>query len=215
MIRRPLMTLRTLWRDKRGISAVEFGLMLPMLALIGAGGLEFINYVLAYQKIERIASISADNVARNTLAPSERSFVDTFAGIDEIATPFNLEQDGRVIVTGVIGVPENGSIVAKIVWQRCTGRLAGVSSRIGSEWKATPNWAEGPNVTLPNNITLLQNQLVVVSEVAYRYRPLINVAQLRGHSPDGIIRQLSVFVSRGQAFPHITPSQGVTPAVCS
>jgi len=215
MASRAFRPLRTIWRDVRGVSVIEFGLMLPMLALIGAGGLEFINYVLAYQKIERIASISADNVARNTLAPSERSFVDTFAGVDEIAAPFDLEQDGRVIVTGVIGVPDNGNIVAKIVWQRCTGRLAGIGSRIGSEWKSTPNWADGPAVTLPNNITLLQNQLVVVSEVAYRYRPLISVAQLRGHAPDGIIRQLSVFVSRGQAFPYITPSQGVTPAACT
>lgn len=206
--------LRRLRRDRSGVSVVEFALMLPMLILIGAGGLEFINLVLANQKIERIASITADNVARNTLAPSERSFVDTFAGVDEIAQPFNFPADGRIIMTGVIGTTVNGSIVGKVVWQRCTGSLAGITSTVGSPPANPSLWADGPNATLPNNITLLQNQLVVVSEVAYRYRPMISLAQLRGGPTDGIIRQRSVFVSRGQAFPYVTPTTGVTPATC-
>lgn len=206
--------LRRLRRDSRGVSVVEFALMLPLLIMIGAGGLEFINLVLANQKIERIASITADNVARNTLAPSERSFVDSFAGVDDIAQPFNFAANGRVIMTGVIGVSENNAIVGKVVWQRCTGSLAGITSTVGSPPSNPALWASGPNARLPNNITLLQNQLVVVSEVAYRYQPMISLAQLPGTGTNRIIRQRSVFVSRGQAFPTVTPSTGVTPATC-
>jgi Flp pilus assembly protein TadG len=207
--------LRDLARDDHGVTVVEFGLMLPLLVFIGAGGLELINFVLANQKIERIASITADNVARNTLAPSERSFVDTFSGVEEIAEPFDFNVDGRIIMTGVIGVPSGtGTIVGKVVWQRCTGALAGIGSTVGTQ-ATNPNlWANGPDATLPAGVTLLQNQLVVISEVAYRYRPLISLAQLRAPTGGDIVRQRSIYVSRGQAFPYVTPVSGVTPAAC-
>lgn len=214
MARSRFAWLRELARDTSGVTVVEFGLMLPILVFIGAGGLELINFVLANQKIERIASITADNVARNQLAPSERSFVDTFSGVEEIAAPFTFNADGRIIMTGVIGVSVNGSIVGKVVWQRCSGGLAGIGSTVGTQPANPALWADGPNATLPNNITLLQNQLVVISEVAYRYRPLISLAQLRAPTGGDIIRQRSMFVSRGQAFPNVTPVTGVTPANC-
>ena len=215
MTKRRFSFLRKLARDTRGVSVVEFGLLLPILVFIGAGGLELINFVLANQKIERIASITADNVARNTLAPSERSFVDTFSGVEEIAEPFDFHAAGRVIMTGVIGVPgNNGTIVGKVVWQRCTGALAGIGSSVGTQ-ATNPNlWADGPDATLPAGVTLLQNQLVVISEVAYRYRPLISLAQLRAPAGGDIVRQRSIYVSRGQAFPYVTPVAGVTPPTC-
>jgi Flp pilus assembly protein TadG len=212
---RYLHLLHRLRRDARGVSVVEFALILPLLITIGAGGLELINYALANQKLERIASITADNVARNTLAPSERSFVDTFAGGEEIAAPFNFAANGKVIMTGVIGVSVSGAIVGKVVWQRCSGSLAGITSTVGAQPANVNLWADGPNATLPGNVTLLQNQLVVISEAAYRYEPLISLAQLpAASSNNGIVRQRSIFVSRGQAFPYVTPSTGVTTASC-
>lgn len=206
--------IRRLITDARGVSVVEFALMLPILVMVGAGGLEMTNFVLANQKVERIASVTADNVARNTLAPSEKSIVDTFAGVEELAAPFDFEANGRVILTGVIGVSQNGAIVPKVVWQRCSGQLSGLNSSVGSEAADPAFWAEGPNATLPNNIAIMQNQLVVVSEVAFRYEPMVSLAQLPNSPSERIVRQQSVFVSRGQAFPYVTASTGVTPADC-
>lgn len=206
--------IRSAIRDNRGVSVIEFALMLPLLVLIGFSSIEMVNYILANQKIERIASVTADNVARNTLAPTEQSFVDTFSAVNKIAAPFNVAQNGRIIMTGVIGVPVNGAIVGKVVWQRCSGSLAGVSSVIGTEAANPSAWATGPNATLPNNINLLQNQLVIISEVVYRYEPMINRAQLPFATGDGTFRQQSIFVSRGQAFPYVTPSPNVAPATC-
>lgn len=207
--------LRDLVCANQGISAVEFALMLPLLVLVGAGGLELTNLVLANQKVERIASVTADNVARNTLAPSEQSFADTFEGVDEIAAPFDFYPNGRIIMTGVIGIPENGSVVPKVVWQRCRGQLAGAISDVGKEAKNPALWADGDDAKLPNNIKLLQNQLVVISEVSYRYEPLISLSQLPGNGEEKIARQRSIFVSRGQAFPYVTPTSGLVPSKCS
>lgn len=202
-------------RDRKGVSMVEFALAMPLVTLLGLGGLEYINFVLANQKLERISAITADTIARNTLPPSERAFYDTFQAVDKAAKPFNITANGRTIITGVIGVNQNGAIVNKVVWQRCGGALTSVGSNLGTEWTQTTDYGDGPNVTLPNNVVLQQNQMVVVSEVVYHYEPLINVRNLVGGSPDGLIRQRSMFITRGQAFPNITPVQGVTPARCS
>lgn len=202
-------------RDRRGVSVVEFALALPLVLLIGIGGIELMTFTLAHQKAERIASVTADAIARNTLAPSERTFVDTLDAAEAVGAPFAVTAEERTIVTGVIAIKQNGKIVNKIAWQRCAGALGGVASTLGAEWTATPDYADGPSITLPQGMTLLQNQMVVISEVAIRYRPLVMVAPIPGAPADGIIRQRSLFVARGQAFPYITPSPDVEAARCS
>lgn len=209
-----LSMTRRLRLDQAGVSVVEFALALPLLTMLGLGSLEYMNFVLANQKMERVATITADTISRNTMAPNERNFIDTFEAVDKAARPMKIKANGRAILTGVIGVNSNGSVVNKIVWQRCSGSLTNINSQIGTQWTQTNNFLEGPNVTLPNNVVLQQNQMVVVSEVVYRYQPLINVRQLVGASPDGLIRQRSMFVTRGKPFPHITPIQGVNAATC-
>jgi hypothetical protein len=153
-------------------------------------------------------------ISRNTLAPSERSFADAFKSVDKAGKPFHISSNGRTILTGVIGVNKDGAVANKIVWQRCGGAMTTVSSALGTEWTGTTDFGDGPDITLPNNIVLEQNQMAIVSEVIYHYEPLINVRQLLGGAPDGLIRQRSVFVTRGQSIPNITPVEGVAPARC-
>jgi hypothetical protein len=197
-----------------GVSIIEFALVLPLILLIGAGGIELTNFVLVNQKIERIASVTANNIARNTVAPSERSFEDTFSGLEEIATPFPFHASGRIILTGVIGTNQNGNVVNKIAWQRCSGSLSPVESSIGREPSDQSRWAEGAEVALPNNVRLMQNQSAIVSEVHYRYAPLIDMGGFLGIGGSRVIRQVSVFATRGQSFPYVTPSPGVPISRC-
>lgn len=209
-----IATLKHLRSDKSGVAMMETALWLPLVAMIGLGGLEYTNFVLANQKMERIASVTADTIARNTLPPSEKSYHDTFKAVEKLDAPFDIKKDGRTILTGVIGVNKNGTVVNKIVWQRCDGDLTSVVSQIGEEWTQTKDYGEGPDVTLPNGVVLQQNQMVVVAEVGYKYDPIINVGNLRQMPPGGIIRQRSMYITRGQAFPFITPIDGVQPKTC-
>ena len=205
--------LRNLRRDTRGVSIVETALWLPLVIMAGMGGMEYTNFVLANQKLERISAIAADTIARNTLAASENSFHDVFEAVERLDAPFDVKESGRTILTGVIGVNQDGEVVNKVVWQRCGGNKTTIVSQIGSEWTATSDFGEGPDVTLPNGVVLQQNQMVVVAEVGYEYKPLINLVHIRQRG-DGIIRQRSMYVTRGQAIPNITPIGGVQPARC-
>lgn len=200
--------------DERGVTIIETALWLPMVTMVGFGGLEYTNFVLANQKLERVTSVTADTIARNTMAPSEKSFYDTFKAVERLDAPFDVKKNGRTILTGVIGVNKAGTVVNKVVWQRCDGDKTGIASRIGSEWKGSADYGEGPDVNLPNGIVLQQNQMVVVSEVGYEYQGLINSSQIVGLPADRIIRQRSMFVTRGQAIPNITPSAGFAAKTC-
>jgi len=209
-----IAALQKLRRDQSGVAIVETALWLPLVTMCGLCGLEYANYVLAKQKIERISTVTSDTIARNTIAPSENSFHDVFKAVDKLDAPFDVKEHGRTILTGVIGINQNGTVVNKVVWQRCGGKKTTITSTIGSEWTKTNDYGEGPDVTLPNGVVLQQNQMVIVSEVGYEYKPLINAVNIRGGPSDGILRERMMFVTRGQAIPNITPIAGVQPARC-
>lgn len=210
--------MNAFWQDLRadeaGVSIIETAFWLPLVAMVGFGGLEYTNFVLTSQKLERISSVTADTIARNTIAPSEKSFHDTFKAVEKLDTPYDVKKHGRTILTGVIGVNKDGAVVNKVVWQRCDGDKTQIASQIGTEWKQTADYGEGPDVNLPNGVVLQQNQMVVVSEVGYEYQPLINDSHIRNLPSNKIIRQRSMFVTRGQAIPNITPSAGLNPKTC-
>ena len=53
-------------RDRRGVAAIEFALILPILVLLCLGCFEVPRYVLIWQRIERAASGVSDLVAQPT-----------------------------------------------------------------------------------------------------------------------------------------------------
>lgn len=206
---------RRLRHDISAVSVIEFALITPLFLGAGMTGLELTNRVLATQKVERIAATTADLFARNKIKPNERQVLDIFQAINLVAAPFDVKNHGRVIVTGVVGIANSSSVVEnKIAWQRCSGSLASEQSNIGQEWEGT-DYANGPVVTLPNDIQLPLVQMVIVAEVIYDYQPLISLNYLPGGSSNNLIRETSVFRVRAMSFTNITPIEGVTAAECS
>ena len=202
-------------RDRHGASLMEFALMLPVMIALGVGGLELTNLTLGHQKIERLASTTADLFARNTLQPNERQVNDTFRAIDLMSGSFGVRDHGRVIVTGVVGAMDSrtGVVGNKIVWQRCDGSLSGQASEIGSQW-ATSNYADGPDVALPNGIVLNSGQMTIVSELSYQYQPWFSGRWFGGDSLSQPFRERSIQRTRGQAYTSITPITGESARRC-
>jgi Flp pilus assembly protein TadG len=71
MIRRPLRPLKIVspkafWRDRRGVSAIEFALIAPVLILMYCGFAETTQAMMAQRRLSNIASQIGDLVAQGT-----------------------------------------------------------------------------------------------------------------------------------------------------
>lgn len=149
--------------ERRGSMLVEAAISLPVLLLLLAASIEMGRFFIANQKMAGLASAMADMAAQaeNTLAESEIN--DLFAAIDHVSRPFDVENAGRVIISGIVGTGNGSNVIA---WQRCSGQLSSAVSRLGSEG--------AQNVVLPGNIVLADlNDVSVFAEVHYQYEALM------------------------------------------
>lgn len=209
--------LRELRQDVSGLALIEFAYTLPIFVGFGLVGIEYANVVLAHQKAERIAATIADQTASNQVPPNERQIRDMFEAVELIASPFDFNDNGNVIVTAVVGVRDldDDEVQNKIAWQRCRVKDS-FESTIGEEWTGSDDVAEGPEVELPNDIQLTQNQMVVVAEVFFPYDEIISAEIVEGFVPDDtILRERSMYRTRGGALMRVTPVTGVDQMSCS
>jgi len=68
MTRRPLprVSVRGFWRDRRGVTAIEFALIAPVLILLYCGFAETTQAMMAQRRLSNIASQIGDLVAQGT-----------------------------------------------------------------------------------------------------------------------------------------------------
>ncbi len=152
-------------RDQRGVSAVEFAFIAPVLILIYFSVADLCQAMLAQRKVGHAASAVGDLVTQpcppnaagcpppGTVTPSELTGI--YAAASSILAPFSATPI-QIRVTGVITDANDNATV---------------------DWSnATPNWSElghGSAVTLPANL-LPASQYVIMSEVKYAYNSPIN-----------------------------------------
>lgn len=92
--------LRRLLGDRRGALVAEFAAAMPVLGLLLLAGVEVGRLALVNQKLDRVATSMADLVAQaETLTVAELNSL--FASTGHVAWPFDLANDGIVIVSSV------------------------------------------------------------------------------------------------------------------
>lgn len=137
-----MTVLATLGRDRRGTAIMEFGLAIPLLLLMGLGGLETANYALTVFRLQQIAQLVADNAARVRQALDESDVDEVMIGAKLMGSNLNFATQGRIILsdveqrTTVTGTGGQGTKTATnpngyrqwIRWQRCAGALNKPSS---------------------------------------------------------------------------------------
>jgi Flp pilus assembly pilin Flp len=154
--------LQRLARDDRGISASEFALVLPILALFTGGTVEYSRLILLTQKLQNGSFILADLTARDRTLSAEQ-LGNIFLAIDSIIQPFEFTEHGAAIVTS-IGV--DGSNNPVVNWQ-CTGSgpLSATSS-LGSP---------GGAAALPDMLAISSGETIIAAEVFYSFDPLFGI----------------------------------------
>lgn len=135
-------------RDKSGVSAIEFALILPAMVAMFFGIGEVSNYMQAHSRMTKVASTVADLVAQDT-AITDDEMTNIFNCAQAIMQPFD-PANGWIRVTSVVANAQGQTTVA---W---------------SEGQGISDRAVGSAVTVPGGI-VPANSSVIYTEVSYNY----------------------------------------------
>lgn len=155
--------LRTLRRNKEGIAAVEFAMVVPIMFFMFVGSIEFSQAITVDRRVTQTASATADLISR---APSEgmsAAQVDRdLAIIGQLMAPY----DATALIVNIISikavpVPGNPNAVNYVVdWSR--------DNRGGTPYA---RGAPAP-FGMPAGL-LVAGESVIVGHAIYNYTPLI------------------------------------------
>ena len=146
------------WQE-RGIAAAEFALTLPIWITMMLGAADGTYFLIVNEKTDRIAYTVTDVVTQYQ-SVSIANLNDIVKAAAQLMDPFPFNTNGIVIVSSVYK-PAGQNPVIK--WQYAGGGTLVKSSRIGTT---------GGAPTLPNGLTLNDNDNVIISEVYYNFAPM-------------------------------------------
>ena len=144
-MRRPFLTLM---RDRRGVSAVEFAMLAPVMVAFYFGLSEFCQGFMAQKRTGHVASVVADLISQDDVVTTAE-INDIFSVGSTIMKPFA----ATTLAQRVSSVTVNSSGVARVDWSRGSG----MSARSANS-----------TVTLPEGL-IANGESVIMSEVTYDY----------------------------------------------
>jgi Flp pilus assembly protein TadG len=152
------MRLKNFLRDERGVTAIEFALVLPVVLLILLGCFEVPRYVLIVQKISRTSSGVADLVAQADEPLQKNQLTDIFNAGKVMMQPYDIVTNGKIYVSSINN--PSGAGVA-LTWQRNNGGT-GPASKITT------------GASIPGPLAPASNEEVLAAEVYFTYQPVLS-----------------------------------------
>ncbi len=148
MMLRTVRWLRRFRDDRKGVSAVEFAFIAPIMILFYFGLAELCQGFMAQKRTEHVASAIADLVAQSE-SVSTAELNDVFQVATQVMKPFPT----ATLRQRITSVTRNSSGQARVDWSQA------------SNWTPRNN---GSTVSLPANL-IANGESVVMSEVEYVY----------------------------------------------
>jgi Flp pilus assembly protein TadG len=142
------------WSDKRGVSAIEFALLAPVVILMYVGTVEIGNLITVERRVETVASTAADLTAQ-VKQVSNADLTDIVAAASNILAPYNTAPL-KVVLSSVVADQNNNGKVAWSYASSGSGRAVGTS------------YGLPPGTTEPNSS-------VIVAEATYAYTPVLDL----------------------------------------
>ena len=170
---------RSLLHCTSGLALIEFAILLPVLLLLGLGGLELSNLTGAYLRVNTIAIKTADHAARIRSSIDEADINELFLGAKTMGAKIDFANHGRIILSSIEPLMNSASppqvVNQYLRWQRCTGASAANSTH-GNEGDGASGTANAAGYGLPGKpkIKAAANTVVMLAEVAYDYQPLLS-----------------------------------------
>tara|TARA_B100001939_G_scaffold347620_1_gene369815 strand:+ start:5134 stop:5739 length:606 start_codon:yes stop_codon:yes gene_type:complete len=152
--------LTRLFRREDGVILIEFAYTVPIILMLLIGGFETFRILMMERKTNQTINSVANLIAQNQLL-SSAMITDTFNAVDNIMAPFQVENNGRVIVSKIRGTADK-----PIIANQCLSNTGTTfSSKLGSEGN------DADVSALPGNFTLDEGDIIVVAEIFFTYTP--------------------------------------------
>jgi Flp pilus assembly protein TadG len=148
-LRRPL---RRFVRDKRGVSAVEFAMLLPLMVTLYLGGVEVSSAIAVDRKVTQVARTLGDLTAQATSVNST-DMSNILNASASVVQPYS----STLIQATVSRVDVDGNNVARVVWSKTLHGTARAANSV---------------VTLPAALNTANTSLIW-GEAQYTYTPTV------------------------------------------
>lgn len=138
-------------RHQKGVAAIEFAGILPLMLLMYIGTVEVGQAVAVNRRVTLVSRTLSDLVAQTTTM-NTTDMNNVFVAANTVLYPFSTS-NAKMVVTSVKRIGANDF---RVVWSRASG--TGAVARTANT-----------NVTLPTNLLVNNGDTVIMSEVAYNY----------------------------------------------
>jgi Flp pilus assembly protein TadG len=176
--RRARLSTLNLIRDRSGIAAIEFAMIVPIMLVMFFGTVEFSSGVAVDRKITLVARTLSDLTSQFPASVADADMLNIFAASSSILTPYSVTPTQPTISEVYV----NATQVAKIQWSK-----AATIALVGGAPKATLQTStrkKGDVVTtiIPQGL-LIPNTYLIWSEVDYKYVPAVGYVMAKAGIP--------------------------------
>lgn len=155
--------IRRFAEDRSGIAAVEFALILPLLIMLYFGTVEAATLYAVDRKVATVASTMADLVSRHRDKISQSdTLAKYFTAAQAIMNPY--PTTGLTQVVSLLFIDSNG--VANVEWS--VGYNGGAPRTVDTQYPLAAT-------TEINQLARGASGYLIVSEIAYPYKPVIGL----------------------------------------
>jgi hypothetical protein len=162
-------SFRSLLRERRAVSYMEFAMTAPMVIMALLMGGELANLSITHTRISQIAHMTADNASRVRDRIDEADLNEIFIGDKLAGGTLDVLEHGRIIVSSIEDNEDtpNNTNDQRITWQRCKG-MKSVTSAYGAEGAILPE----PIGSGTRRIKAMPGEPLIAVEIQYDYQPL-------------------------------------------
>lgn len=196
-------------RDTRAVAFIEFALIFPLFVGFVLAGIEFTYYVMANNRVQRMAAMTADLVSQSgigAIGATEGQIYDLFSAVDLTAKPFDLRTRGRIVITSIRGTDNNNDKIVekRILWQRFDGSYVTAAPIVGCG--RTSDIA-----IMPTTRVVTLDEILFHVQVTYAYQPLISRAPFGWLNLPTSFTRTAVYRGRSNQFISPTPDTRFPP----
>lgn len=183
--------IRRYLRETRGISAVEFALVAPIMVTLLLGGSELTQAITVKRKTIIATRTIADLVAQSTEI-NNTDLTNIFKATQAVLEPF--PNNELKIVVSSVGIDASGN--ASIIWSEAY------------------NGATKPTeVTLPTGLDAYPNTSLIWAEAEYEYTPIFGFIFTQALYPNGVVPLKDHIYLRPRLNPYVC-RQTSTKKIC-